>query len=414
MGFLETMKERGLLAQVTHEPELALHLADPQRAPRTAYIGFDPTAKSLHVGSLVPVMTLRRWQQAGHRVVAVVGGGTSLIGDPSGKTDLRQMLTRDQIRANLDGIKAQLAQFVDFSDPRRAIMVDNADWLAPLNYLTVLREIGTHFSVNRMLTAECFRQRLEKGLSFLEFNYMILQAYDFLHLYRAEACTVQLGGDDQWSNMLAGMELVRRLGGAQAFCLTMPLLTTADGKKMGKTEKGAVWLDPALTSPYDYFQYWRNVEDASVGKCLAYFTELPMAEIHALTAAGGASLNQAKVVLAYEATKLAHGAAEADQAKAAAAALFGTGHSDGGPPAPDAFVPRALFVDGPVAIADLLVAAGVVPSKSEARRLIAQGGLVLNGDKVDDGSKPVPAATLEGEGCLVKKGKKHYYRLRFS
>lgn len=417
MGFLETMNERGLVAQITHAEELAAHLG---AEPRTAYIGFDPTAASLHAGHLMQVMTLRRWQQAGHRVVALVGGGTSLIGDPTGKTELRQMLTPTQVKANMVSIKNQLQVFIDFSSPARAIMVDNADWLAALNYLELLRTIGPHFSVNRMLSAECFRQRLEKGLSFLEFNYMILQAYDFLHLYRQHRCSVQMGGDDQWSNILAGMELVRRLEGGQAFCLTTPLLTTSDGRKMGKTEKGAVWLDPALTSPYDYFQYWRNVEDASVAKCLAFMTELPMAEVRRLAALPGAAINEAKITLAFEATKLAHGEVEAAKAKAAAAELFGAAASERQlADAPVLTVDAAMFGEAQdiqdINVVDLLVACAMVPSKAEARRLITQGGLAVNGEKVDDISQRVSIFELrQPQGCLFKKGKKHYYCVKLS
>lgn len=406
MDFLKTLKERGMLAQVTHPEELEAHLGE---APRTAYIGFDPTATSLHVGSLMPIMALRRWQQAGHRVIAIVGGGTGLVGDPSGKSDMRQMLTREQIRINMQGIKDQLTKFIDLSDPARGIVLDNADWLASLNYLEFLREIGPHFSVNRMLTAECFKQRLEKGLSFLEFNYMLLQSYDFLHLYRTEHCSLQMGGDDQWSNMLGGMELVRRLvPQGKAFCLTFPLLTTSDGRKMGKTEKGAVWLDGERTSPYEYFQFWRNVEDAKVKDCLAYFTDLPMEEVARLGALQGAAINEAKVVLAYEATRLLHGEKEAETAREAASQLFsgGGGHGD----APEVFISREALGEG-LDVVDFLVATTIVPSKSEGRRLVSQGGLVINGQKVQDMSYRITEKDFHGaEGCLIRKGKKHYYR----
>lgn len=411
MGFLETMKERGLVAQITHEDELAEHLG---QSGRSAYIGFDPTAASLHVGHLLQVMTLRRFQQAGHRPIVVVGGGTALVGDPTGKTDMRQMLTVEGIASNLIGIKAQLGKFLDFSSPAKALMVNNYDWLKPLNYMELLREIGPHFSVNRMLTAECFKQRLEKGLSFLEFNYMILQSYDFLHLYRQETCTLQMGGDDQWSNILAGMELVRRLESAKAFCLTTPLLVTSDGKKMGKTEKGAVWLDPELTSPYEYFQFWRNVEDATVGKCLAYFTELPMVEVQRLAFLPGAQINDAKVVLAFEATKMVHGEAEAAKARETAAQLFTQGTAIGSGNEPEVEMARATLGSG-LNVVDFLVAAQVVPSKSEGRRLVSQGGLAIHGEKVEDMGYLVTERDFRGaEGCLVRKGKKHYYRIRFS
>lgn len=410
MGFVELMQERGLLAQVTHEDELKAHLKGGRR---TAYIGFDPTAPSLHVGHLLQVLTLRRWQQCGHRVIVVVGGGTALVADPTGKTELRPMLTLDDVERNMQGIKAQIAKLIDFSQPDQAIMVNNADWLRQLNYVDLLREVGPHFSVNRMLTAECFKQRWEKGLSFLEFNYMIMQSYDFLQLFRSEGCTVQMGGDDQWSNILAGMELVRRLGHAQAFALTTKLLATADGKKMGKTEKGAVWLDPTLTSPYDYFQFWRNVEDAMVSSCLAFFTELPMSEVMRLSALEGAGINEAKVELAWQTTAMLHGKEEADKAKAAAAALF----AGGGDPSADAplkLIDSGVFADS-MNVCDLLVAADIVPSKAEARRLIQQGGLVLAGEKVEDVNYRVLRAALDvADGLLVRRGKKHWYRLRFS
>jgi tyrosyl-tRNA synthetase len=412
MGFLEAMRERGMVAQITHPEELEAHLAS---GPRTAYIGFDPTATSLHVGSLMGIMTLRRWQQAGHRVITIVGGGTALIGDPSGKTDMRQMLTRERIAANMQGLKRQLGKFLDYSTPERGVMLDNAAWLAPLNYLEFLREIGPHFSVNRMLTAECFRQRLEKGLSFLEFNYMLLQSYDFLHLFREERCTLQMGGDDQWSNMLGGMELVRRLGGAkaQAFCLTFPLLVTTDGRKMGKTEKGAVWLDGELTSPYEYYQYWRNVEDAKVGECLGYFTELPLPEVARLAALQGAQINEAKDVLAFEATKLLHGEAAALGARQSAERLF-AGGGEGAGDEPEQTLAASVFGDG-MNVLDFLAVSGAVPSKSEARRLVAQGGLAINGEKVDNVNHLVTKEAFAQSGAaLVRKGKKHYIRIRIT
>jgi tyrosyl-tRNA synthetase len=431
MGFLETMKERGLVAQVTHEAELESHL---EAGTRTAYVGFDPTAPSLHVGHLMAIMGLRRWQKAGHRVIALVGGATALVGDPTGKSEMRQMLTAEQVRSNMESIKLQLGRYLDFSSPSRGIMVNNADWTLPLNYMEFLREIGPHFSVNRMLTAECFRARLEKGLSFLEFNYMLLQSYDFLHLYRKERCTVQMGGDDQWSNILAGMELVRRIGapeagpspahpaqpaqpahGAQGFCLTFPLLTTSDGRKMGKTEKGAVWLDPEQVSPFEYFQFWRNVDDDRVRFCLAAFTELPMAEVDRLASLPGKEINDAKIVLAYEATVLAHGEEAARGARDRAAQLFKEG-GGGGPSGdePQLEVPKATFGDG-MNVLDFLTAAAVVPSKAEAKRLVQQGGLVINGLKVDDvGYKVTADAFQEGGRAQVRKGKKHYYSIRIS
>lgn len=411
MGFLETLKERGLLAQVTHEEELLEHL---QSGVRTAYIGFDPTAPSLHVGSLMQIMTLRRWQQAGGRVIAIVGGGTALIGDPSGKTEMRQMLTADSIRENMAGIKAQIGKFVDFSSPDKGLMLNNADWLFKLEYLPFLREIGPHFSVNRMLTAESVKQRLEKGLSFLEFNYMLLQAYDFLHLYRTETCSVQMGGDDQWSNILAGMELVRRFTHGKAFAITTPLWTTSDGRKMGKTEKGAVWLDGQQTSPYEYFQFWRNVEDAVVGTSLSIFTELPMAEVRRLAALKDAAINEAKIVLAHECTRLLHGKDAADAARDTAAKLFAGGGAPAGGSEPESTITKAQLGSG-LNVVDFLVLAQIVPSKSEGRRLVAQGGLSVNGEKVEDMAYVLTEAHFAGpEGCQVKKGKKHYYRTRIS
>lgn len=410
MSFIEVMKDRGMIAQITHEEELSEHLTG---TARTAYIGFDPTASSLHVGSLMPIMGLRRWQQAGHRVVALVGGGTALIGDPTGKTDMRQMLTQDQIRFNMDGIKKQLSRFVDFSSPDKGIMVNNADWLAPLMYLPLLREIGPHFSVNRMLSADCFKQRMEKGLSFLEFNYMILQSYDFLHLFRAETCTVQMGGDDQWSNMLGGMELVRRLGSGKAFCLTFPLLTTSDGKKMGKTEQGAVWLDPEQTSPYEYFQFWRNVEDAKVAECLAFFTDLPMTEVRRLSAFDGAKINDAKIALAFETTKLLHGEAEAVKARESASTLFTAGGIGGGSEPEHTLTSEQ--VGSEVNVLEALLMSGIIESKAEGRRLISQGGLTLDGEKITELSYTMSRSSLEkSAGVLIRKGKKHYYRLRIS
>lgn len=415
MGFLEVMRERGLIAQITHEEELAEHLAS---GTRTAYCGFDPSADSLHVGSLLPIMGLRRWQAAGHRVVALVGGGTGLIGDPSGKSEMRQMVDESGLQKNLAGIRAQLERFIDLKDPQRGVLVDNADWLRDLRYLPFLRDIGRHFSVNRMLTAECFKQRLEKGLSFLEFNYMLLQSYDFLHLYKTRSCTVQLGGDDQWSNMLSGVDLVRRLTGGKAFCVTMPLLTTTDGRKMGKTEKGAVWLDASKTSPFEYYQYWRNVEDAMVEPCLRYFTDLDVLEIRQLASAQGAAINETKKRLAWECTRIAHGEAAANDAQESAGRLFGSAGGATGPGGsgnePEHFLDRAAFEGKPdIGIVDMLALSGVVDTKSEAKRLIQQGGLTVDGAKVSDMQARIAAKELEkDDGCLVRKGKKHYHRIR--
>lgn len=409
INFVEEMNSRGLIAQIVHEEELVEHL----QVPRTAYVGFDPTAASLHVGHLLPIMMLARWQRCGHRAIAVMGGGTALIGDPSGKTSMRQMLTEEQIEANIASFKIQVAGLLDLSEPSKGLIVNNADWLRPLNYLDFLREIGSQFSVNRMLTAECFKARLETGLSFLEFNYMLLQSYDFLHLYKNQDCTVQLGGDDQWSNILAGMDLVRRLTKGKAFCLTNPLLTTSDGKKMGKTEKGAVWLDPNLTSPYEYFQYWRNIPDDMVGKCLRYFTFLPMAQVKELESNVGAAINAAKVELAFECTKIVHGEEEAIKAKSAAAKLFsGSVESLAVGNEPVTEINRSEYAQG-INICDLMVKVGAAASKSEARRLVAQGGVSIDGDKWSDPSKDVPMEVLAiSTGALLRKGKKHYFRIK--
>jgi tyrosyl-tRNA synthetase len=414
MGFLEVMRERGLIAQITHEDELAGHLGE---GPRIAYCGFDPSADSLHVGHLMPVMALRRWQAAGHKSVALIGGGTGLIGDPSGKSEMRQMIDSDGIQRNLAGIRTQLERFIDLKNPARGVVVNNADWLAELKYLPFLRDIGRHFSVNRMLAAECFKQRLEKGLSFLEFNYMLLQSYDFLHLFRSINCTVQLGGDDQWSNMLSGVDLVRRLTSSKAFCVTMPLLTTPDGRKMGKTEKGAVWLDAAKTSPFEYFQYWRNVEDVMVDPCLRYFTDLEMAEVTELNKAKGAAINDVKKRLAWECTKIAHGESAANEARESADRLFSAAGGHGGQASgnePEHFVDRAALEGRPdISVVDMLAFSGVVPTKAEAKRLIQQGGLSVDDARITDLQARIPVSELEkAAGCLVRKGKKHYHRVR--
>lgn len=410
MSFLDVLKERGLLAQITHEEEFAAHIASGKR---TAYVGFDPTADSLHVGHLLPVMVLSHWQRAGHRVIALVGGGTAMVGDPTGKSEMRQMLTVDNIGSNKAKIRGQLSRFLDLADPTRGVLMDNADWLEKLQYLPFLREVGVHFSVNRMLTAECFRQRLEKGLSFLEFNYMLLQSYDFLHMNRVADCTVQLGGDDQWSNMLGGMELIRRVTHGPAFCVTAPLFTTPDGRKMGKTEAGAVWLDPARMSPYNYYQFWRNVEDVMVGKSLAFFTYLPMDEVRRLSALQGAEINEAKKRLAFECTSIVHGVDAAREAEEAAKALFGGGAGATGSE-PTSEIPRASVASG-LGVLDFLVTARVFASKGEARRTIEGGGLSINDVKVADIARKVTEADFDAkEGCLVRKGKKHYHRVRLT
>ena len=408
MGFLEEMATRGMIAQITHEDEFRTHLATGKRV---AYIGFDPTAPSLHIGHLIPAMALRAWQRHGHKAIGLAGGGTAMIGDPSGKTDMRQMLTVESIDANLVRIKQQLGRIIDLSRPDRGETLNNADWLRQLDYLPFLREIGMHFSVNRMLTADCFKQRMEKGLSFLEFNYMILQGYDFFHLHKAHQCSLQMGGDDQWSNILAGMDLIRRKSQQPAFCLTVPLLVNSAGLKMGKTEKGAVWLAPDMTAPFEFFQFFRNMDDDMVGKCLNYFTELPQEEIGRLTALKDQAINEAKVVLAYEVTKLIHGEEAANKAKAQASSLFVTAKGDDDGDAPIVEVSLQGTKD-PIGVIDLVVAAGLFPTKSEVRRMIQQGGLALNGEKVESNEATVSHGELAPpRGVMVRKGKKHYHRL---
>ena len=411
MGFIEVMKERGMLAQVTHEEELAEHLSS---GVRTAYTGFDPTGDSLHIGHLLPVLALRRWQKAGHRVVVLLGGGTAMIGDPTGKTEMRQMITEEIIESRVESFRKQLSNLLDLDDPKKGIVLNNGDWLKKIDYIPFLREIGSQFSVNRMLTAECFKSRLEKGLSFLEFNYMLLQSYDFLHLNKHEDCSVQLGGDDQWSNMLGGMDLIRRKERKQAFCMTVPLLVSSTGKKMGKTESGAIWLDPEMTSPYDLFQYFRNMEDDMVETCLFYFSDLPVDEVKRLGALEGKDINQAKIVLAFEATKLIHGEAAAEESKAMAQKLFEQSQGGANVDAPEVLISSAEIADE-VGILDLLTLAKIFPSKGEARRMVQQGGLSIDGEKVTDPKATVSREILaREEGILLKKGKKHYYNVKLA
>ncbi|RZA18832.1 MAG: tyrosine--tRNA ligase [Proteobacteria bacterium] len=408
MGFLEVMHERGMLAQVTHEDELRDYLST---GVRTAYVGFDPTADSLHVGHLLPVMALRRWQKAGHRVIALLGGGTAMVGDPSGKSEMRQMMTEELIDERVQRLKKQLSPFIDFSSPDKGIVVNNGDWLKGLMYLPLLREIGVHFSVNRMLSAECFKARYEKGLSFLEFNYMILQSYDFYHLSKHEDCAVQLGGDDQWSNMLGGMELVRRKGHKQAFCATVPLLVSSAGKKMGKTENGAVWIDPNMTSPYDFYQYFRNIDDDMVEKCLFYFTDLDVSEVKRLAGLKDKEINDAKIELAWQVTKLIHGEEEANKAKAMAISLFAGGGA--APSAPEVLIDGSHIQGAAVNIVDLLTLSKLFPSKSEVRRMIEQGGLSLDGEKVESMNLSIDTDRLKSaDGVMVKKGKKSFHLLK--
>src|SRR5690554_642076 len=404
MNVFDVLKERGLIKQVVHEEELRDLLG---REKITAYVGFDPTADSFHVGHLVSIMGLTHLQRAGHRAIALVGGGTGMIGDPSGKTELRKMLTKETIDQNVVELKKQLSAYLDFSQDQ-AILVNNADWIRSLNYVDFLREIGSLFSVNRMLTAECFRSRMERGLTFIEFNYMLLQAYDFLVLNRKYGCVLQLGGDDQWANILAGADIIRRREGKEAYCITWPLLTTASGKKMGKTEAGAVWLDPKRTSPYVFYQYWRNTDDADVERFLALFTFLPMEEVRRLGALQDAEINEAKKILAYEVTKLAHGEAEAIKAQQTAEALFsGQGNEES---LPSTEVKADEYPDG-IGTLDLLVLTGLTPSKKEGRRLVEQGGVTINQEPVRDVKARISLAEYYQQNLVLRKGKKTYHRV---
>ncbi|WP_027625811.1 tyrosine--tRNA ligase [Clostridium lundense] len=398
----DILVERGYIKQLTHEEEIKEML---NKEKVTFYIGFDPTADSLHIGHFLPLMMMAHMQRAGHRPIALVGGGTVMIGDPSGKTDMRKMLSKEAIDKNVASIKSQLSRFIDFSDDK-AILANNAEWLLKLNYVEFIREIGVHFSVNKMLTAECFKQRLEKGLSFLEFNYMLMQGYDFLELNRRYGCVMELGGDDQWSNMLAGTDLIRRKEGKPAFAMTCTLLTNSEGKKMGKTEKGALWLDKEKTTPYEFYQYWRNVDDADVEKCLALLTFLPMEEVKRLASLQGSEINEAKRVLAYEVTKLIHGEEEAMKAKEAAEALFGAGKDMSN-------VPTAAIAKDKlnVSILDILVETKILPSKGEGRRLVQQGGLSVNDEKVTDVNMVITEENFIDGSMIVKRGKKNYNRI---
>ncbi len=402
LSVLDTLYERGFIHQLTHDEEIRELL---EKEKITFYIGFDPTADSLHVGHFLGMMVMAHMQRAGHRPICLIGGGTAMIGDPSGKTDMRKMMTPETIAQNGECFKKQMRRFIDFADDK-ALMMNNADWLMKLNYVEMLRSVGASFSVNRMLTADCFKQRLERGLSFLEFNYMIMQAYDFLELYRQTGCVMQMGGADQWSNILAGADLIRRKEAKPAFGLTFTLLTTSDGRKMGKTEKGALWLDPEKTSPYDFYQYWRNVDDADVTKCLALLTFLPMEEVKKLGALQDQAINAAKKVLAFEVTQLVHGKEEAERAQQAAEALFGgAGALDN---APTVVISREM-IGGK--LVDVLTAAGIFVSKGEARRLIQGGGLYLGEEKITDAEMLLAADLFEGNSLLIRKGKKGYHRL---
>ena len=400
----DVLKERGLIAQTTHEEEIRELLGNEKV---TFYIGFDPTADSLHVGHFLQMVVMRHMQNYGHRPIALVGGGTGHIGDPSGRTDMRKMMTKEVIDHNCECFKEQLSKIIDFSDGK-AIMVNNADWLLDLNYVEFIREIGSCFSVNQMLTAECFKQRLEKGLSFLEFNHMLMQSYDFLALSRKYNCKLELGGDDQWSNILGGINLCRRKDQKQVYGMTFTLLTNSEGKKMGKTASGAVWLSPEKTSPYDFYQYWRNVDDADVCKCLKLLTFIPMDEIREYEKLEGSQLNPVKERLAFELTSMVHGNEEAVKAREAARAVFsGAGNADN---MPSADISESEVKDG-MPILDLLVKVGLIPSKGEGRRLITQGGISVNGEKVTDISLVITPESFDGGKIVVKKGKKSFLRI---
>lgn len=403
MSVLDVLQERGFIKQMSHEDEIK-ELLENEKV--TFYIGFDPTADSLHVGHFIALMLMSHMQKAGHRPICLLGGGTGMVGDPSGKDDMRKMLTPEFIAHNIACFKKQMSRFIDFTEDK-AIMVNNADWLMDLNYIQLLREVGVHFSVNRMLAAECFKKRLEKGMTFFEFNYMIMQGYDFWHLFKHHNCVMELGGDDQWSNMLAGVELIRRKEQKPAFCMTCKLLTTSDGRKMGKTEKGALWLDPEKTSPYDFYQYWRNVGDNDVENCLSLLTFLPMDEVRRLGALKDAEINTAKKVLAFEVTKLVHGEEEAVKAQQAAEALFGGGGNMENVPTIE-----ITAADKTAKIIDVLTANKVFSSKREARQMIAQGGLYLQDTAVTDPEAFLAEEMFDAEGSLlIRKGKKKYFRL---
>lgn len=403
MGVYEELVERGLIAQVTDEE----HIRDlVNNGKAVFYIGFDPTADSLHVGHFMALTLMKRLQEAGNKPIALIGGGTAMIGDPSGRTDMRQMMTKEMIDHNCECFKKQMSRFIDFGEGK-AMMVNNADWLLDLNYVEVLREVGACFSVNRMLTAECYKQRMEKGLSFLEFNYMIMQSYDFYSLYQKYGCNLQFGGDDQWSNMIGGMELIRRKLGKEANAMTITLLTNSEGKKMGKTQKGAVWLDAEKTTPYEFYQYWRNVDDGDVIKCMKLLTFIPMSEINEYAKLEGAELNKAKEALAYSLTELVHGKEEADKAQAAAKALFSGGADDSNMPTTE--VEQSDLEYGKITVLSLMIKAGMIKSNGEGRRLIQQGGISVNDEKISDVFTSVSADELK-DSVIVKKGKKVFHK----
>ena len=403
MELYDELVARGLIAQVTNEEEIK-KLINAGKA--VFYIGFDPTADSLHVGHFMALCLMKRLQMAGNKPIALIGGGTAMIGDPSGRTDMRQMMTKETIEHNCECFKKQMSRFIDFSDDK-ALMVNNADWLLDLNYIEFIRDVGSHFSVNRMLSAECYKQRMEKGLSFLEFNYMIMQSYDFMALYEKYGCNLEFGGDDQWSNMLGGTELIRRKLGKDAHAMTINLLLNSEGKKMGKTQKGAVWLDPEKTTPFEFFQYWRNVDDGDVIKCLKMLTFLPLEQIQEMEAWEGSQLNKAKEILAYELTNLVHGEEEAIKAKDAAKALFSSGNAAN---MPSYTLKDEDLTDGSIDILSLLYVSGLVSSKSEARRAVQQGGVSVNGEKVTDIKTSYTASDF-AEDMVLKKGKKNFRKI---
>ena len=404
MQVFEELRARGLLAQLTDEEEIR-ELVNAGKA--TFYIGFDPTADSLHVGHFMALCLMKRLQMAGNKPIALLGGGTGMIGDPSGRSDMRTMMTRETIDHNCECFRRQMSKFIDFSEGK-AILANNADWLLDLNYVELLRDVGACFSVNRMLTAECYKQRMEKGLSFLEFNYMIMQSYDFLMLYQKYGCNMQFGGDDQWSNMLGGTELIRRKLGKDAYAMTITLLLNSEGKKMGKTQSGAVWLDPNKTSPFEFYQYWRNVSDADVLKCLRMLTFLPIEQIDEMDKWEGSQLNQAKEILAFELTKLVHDEEEASKAQESARALFGGGNAA---EMPTAELMAADLTDGNIDILDLLVKSGLVASRSEGRRAVEQGGVTMEGEKVTDFRAVFAGEDFHGEGKVLKRGKKNFKKI---
>lgn len=404
MKIYEELQARGLIAQVTDEKEIR-ELINEGKA--TFYIGFDPTADSLHVGHFMALCLMKRLQMAGNKPIALLGGGTGMIGDPSGRSDMRQMMTPETIQHNYDCFKEQMSRFIEFSEDK-ALMVNNAEWLLDLNYVELLREVGTHFSVNRMLTAECYKQRMEKGLSFLEFNYMIMQSYDFYTLYQKYGCNMQFGGDDQWSNMLHGTELIRRKLGKDAYAMTITLLLNSEGNKMGKTQSGAVWLDPNKTSPFDFYQYWRNVGDADVLKCLRMLTFLPLEQIDEMDNWEGSQLNQAKEILAYELTTLVHGEEEAKKSQEGARALFGSGNAKN---MPTSELTDEDFTDGSIDLISVLVKAELVPSRSEGRRAIEQGGVSIDNEKITNIKHQIEKAAFEGDGIVVKRGKKKFKKV---